>query len=175
VSGADLVVRTASPEGTRAVGRALAGLLQPGDLLVLAGDLGAGKTTFAQGVGQGLGVSDPVVSPTFTLVRQYRCGAGAPVRTLLHADLYRLDQLAEVLDLDLAELVEDQAAALVEWGDLASEVLGPEQVTLVLQPTADEDARELALWLPPSWAGRRDALVAALGGLGLLAAAGEER
>lgn len=157
-----LVVVSQSPEATRALGRALAQVLAVGDLVVLAGDLGAGKTTFAQGVGQGLGVLDPVVSPTFTLVRQYACGPGRAVRTLLHADLYRLDQLAEVVDLGLGELVEDQAAALVEWGDLAAEVLGPDQLTVVLRSGAAEDRRELELWLPRSWQGRRAALVGAL-------------
>ena len=107
----------------------LAGLCVPGDVLLLVGDLGAGKTTFAQGFGAGLGVVEPVTSPTFTLVRQYPvplpAGSGHPgIRTMLHADVYRLDHLHEIVDLGLAELVEDGAVALVEWGDAAEPVLG---------------------------------------------------
>ena len=94
---------------------AIARVCEPGDVLLLAGDLGSGKTTFAQGFGRGLGVTEPITSPTFALVRQYPIGdgggddvrAGASLRTLLHADVYRLDRLAEIADLGLGELVED--------------------------------------------------------------------
>lgn len=123
-------VRTSSADETRAVGSALAAVLRPGDVVLLTGDLGAGKTTFAQGVAAGLGVAEPVTSPTFVLLRPYECGpphtAGNPtgVRRLLHADLYRLEHTTEVSDLALGELVEDEAAALVEWGDVAAPLLG---------------------------------------------------
>jgi len=130
VSGAALVARTTSAEGTRSLAAALAPLARPGDVILLVGGLGAGKTTFAQGFARGLGIEGPVTSPTFTLVRQYRCpppptpGPGPVVGQLLHADVYRLDTLGEVADLALPELVEDAAVALVEWGDVAAPVLG---------------------------------------------------
>jgi tRNA threonylcarbamoyladenosine biosynthesis protein TsaE len=123
-------VRVASADETRALGAALASALRVGDVVVLAGELGAGKTTFAQGVAAGLGVSEPVTSPTFVLLRPYECApartAANPtgIRRLLHADLYRLDHSTEVSDLALGELVEDEAAALVEWGDVAAPLLG---------------------------------------------------
>ena len=105
--------------------RPLATVCVPGDVLLLSGDLGAGKTTFAQGFGRALGIDEPITSPTFTLVRQYEMTAGATgVRMLLHADVYRLDHLGEIADLGLGQLVEDGGVALVEWGDAAEPVLG---------------------------------------------------
>ncbi len=74
-------------------------------------------------------MTDPVTSPTFTLVRAYPCAAGA-VRTLLHADLYRLDRLSDVVDLGIAEMVEDDSVAVVEWGDVAASVFGPDVLTV---------------------------------------------
>src|SRR5439155_18645540 len=86
---------------TRAIGRAIGAVLQPGDVVSLTGDLGAGKTTFVQGAAQALGVDDAVVSPTFTLVRQY--AGSVPVR---HVDVYRLDRVQDVLDLGIEEMVD---------------------------------------------------------------------
>ena len=102
--------------GTRALAAALAPVCRPGDVLLLSGDLGAGKTTFAQGFAPALGVDEPVTSPTFTLVRLRGRAGPTGVRTLLHADVYRLDHLGEIADLGLGQLVEDGAVALVEWG-----------------------------------------------------------
>ena len=111
---------------------AVALLCVPGDVLLLAGDLGAGKTTFAQGFGAALGITEPITSPTFTLVRQYPVRRGSGLRVLLHADVYRLDHLHEVVDLGLGELVEDGGVALVEWGDAAAPVLGAGALTVRL-------------------------------------------
>jgi tRNA threonylcarbamoyladenosine biosynthesis protein TsaE len=131
VTGAPIRARTTSAAATRDLAAAVAGALAPGDLLLLVGDLGSGKTTFTQGLALGLGVTDPVTSPTFTLVRAYRCRPG-PVRTLLHADLYRLDRLQDVVDLGIGEMVDDQSVAVVEWGDVAAELFGPEVLTVTL-------------------------------------------
>ncbi len=118
---------TGSVAETKAVAGRLAGLVRPGDVVLLIGDLGAGKTAFAQGFAAALGVEGPVTSPTFALVRQYRCGPVAPVGTLFHADVYRTGSVAEVAELALAELVEEDAVAVVEWGDVASPALGDER------------------------------------------------
>jgi tRNA threonylcarbamoyladenosine biosynthesis protein TsaE len=105
---------------THAVAAVLAGLARPGDVIVLAGEMGAGKTAFAQGFGRALGVTEPITSPTFTLVHSYPCGDV----TLHHADLYRLDRTDEVADLALVELAEFDGIVLVEWGDVASASFG---------------------------------------------------
>ena len=160
-------LRTSSPRETQAVAAALAAVVHVGDVVLLIGDLGAGKTTFAQGFAAGLGAEGPVTSPTFTLVRHYRCRAPAatpaPVRTLLHADVYRLDHLHEVVDLGLGELVEDQAVALVEWGDVAAPVLGRGALHVRLQQVVDGGDEERVVQVAgPGLAGRRPAVVAAV-------------
>jgi tRNA threonylcarbamoyladenosine biosynthesis protein TsaE len=120
----------ASAEETEAAGEALAAVLRAGDIVLLSGQLGAGKTTFVKGVARGLGVIERVTSPTFTLVRPHQGHNDQGITTLLHADVYRVESLAEVLDLALGELVEEAAVALVEWGDLASSIFGREVLTI---------------------------------------------
>jgi tRNA threonylcarbamoyladenosine biosynthesis protein TsaE len=104
--------------GTRAdmqaLGERLAALLRPGDLVLLTGDLGAGKTTLTQGIGVGLGVRGPVTSPTFVIARVHPSQVGGP--PLVHVDAYRLGSIAEVDDLDLDASV-DEAVTVVEWGE----------------------------------------------------------
>jgi tRNA threonylcarbamoyladenosine biosynthesis protein TsaE len=107
----------------QALGAGLARTLRPGDTVLLGGDLGAGKTTFVQGLARALGVTEAVTSPTFVLVHSYRTAAGWD---LVHADVWRLEQLQEVIDLAIPELVEDGAAAVVEWGEMAAPALAPD-------------------------------------------------
>ncbi len=156
-----LTRRTRSAEATRSLAAALAGVARQGDVVVLSGPLGAGKTTFAQGFARGLGVEGPVTSPTFTLVRQYPCRLGE----LLHADVYRLEHLAEVEDLGLAELVE-RGVALVEWGDVAQPALSPVAWTVTLTITGDEE-REVRVQSDGD--DRREAVQAALAAAGAVA------
>ena len=131
IPGWPLTAQTTGAGATRDLAGAVATLCRPGDVVLLAGGLGAGKTTFAQGFARGLGVTGPVTSPTFTLVRQYRYGP-EQAGLLLHADVYRLETLAEVLDLGLVELVEDGALALVEWGDVVEGLFGAHALTVSL-------------------------------------------
>ncbi|AXK45742.1 tRNA (adenosine(37)-N6)-threonylcarbamoyltransferase complex ATPase subunit type 1 TsaE [Brachybacterium saurashtrense] len=108
-----LALHTRDAAGTRALARALAAVLRAGDLLVLDGPLGAGKTTFTQGLGEGLGVRGPVASPTFVIERVHPSLSGGP--DLVHVDAYRLGGGGEIDDLDLeADL--DRAVTVVEWG-----------------------------------------------------------
>jgi tRNA threonylcarbamoyladenosine biosynthesis protein TsaE len=163
---------TTDADQTRSLARAMARLCRPGDIVLLAGDLGAGKTTFAQGFGAGLGIHEVITSPTFTLVRQYPVGratgpdrgSGAGIRTLLHADVYRLDHLAEIADLGLGELVEDGGVALVEWGDAARPVLGRGSLGVRLTvDDADEDQRLIDIEPTDDvWTARWPALLAAV-------------
>jgi tRNA threonylcarbamoyladenosine biosynthesis protein TsaE len=158
VSGpVERVTVTESAEATRAVGAQLAPLCRAGDVLLLVGDLGAGKTTFAQGFAAALGVEGPVTSPTFALVRQYRCGPGSRVATLLHADVYRTGSVGEIADLALAELVEEDAVMLVEWGDVAAPALGGDALEVVIaapDPRAAPERRTIAARGRGAWAGR---------------------
>ena len=127
-----------SGDETRRAGEEFAAVLLPGDVVLMTGPLGAGKTTFVQGVARGLGVRDRVTSPTFTLVRQHAAHNDRGIATLHHADVYRVESLGEVLDLDLGELVEEAGVALVEWGELAASVFGREALTLSVEVHDDE-------------------------------------
>lgn len=123
---------------TREAGADFAAVLRRGDVVLLSGPLGAGKTTFVQGVAGALGVLERVTSPTFTMVRQHAAHNDLGIETLHHADVYRVESLGEVLDLDLGELVEEAGVALVEWGDLASSVFGRDVLTLDFRVLDDE-------------------------------------
>lgn len=166
-----LVLRSDDAAGTQGVAAVLAALSAPGDVLLLVGDLGAGKTTFAQGFGRSLGIEEPITSPTFTLVRQYPVrGTGVPpVETLIHADVYRLDHLNEITDLGIGELVEDGGVALVEWGDAAAPVLGDDALTVRIEAVddaadADDERRRVTISSSGArWDDRWDRLVEGLG------------
>lgn len=128
----------ATSADTQRAGEAFAAVLRPGDVVLLEGPLGAGKTTFAQGVARGLGVRERVTSPTFTMVRQHECANEWGIATLHHADVYRVSTLDEVIDLALGELVEESGVALVEWGDLAASVFGVDVLTVTFELDEDE-------------------------------------
>ena len=154
-----LKLRVPSLDGTRAVAGALAGLSREGDVILLAGDMGTGKTIFAQGFGWALGVTEPITSPTFTLVHSYDTGGV----TLHHADLYRLDQLSEVADLALGELAEYHGIVLVEWGDVAESTFGDHLVVRLAMVDADVDARVIEITpVGRTWSWRWEALQAAV-------------
>jgi tRNA threonylcarbamoyladenosine biosynthesis protein TsaE len=121
--GGTLVAHASSPDEMKKIGAALARFVRPGDIILLGGELGAGKTTLTQGLAAELGVSGPVTSPTFVLVHSYKTASGWD---LLHADVWRLEHLSEVIDLALPELLEDGAAAVVEWGEMAAPALTPD-------------------------------------------------
>ncbi len=132
-----LVAGTA--DETREVGRRLAGLLRGGDLLVLSGDLGAGKTTFTQGLGAGLGVRGDVTSPTFVISRVHPSLAGGPA--LVHVDAYRLGGLPELDDLDLDTSLDD-AVTVVEWGTGVAESLAEDRLEVDIRRARGDEAGE---------------------------------
>jgi tRNA threonylcarbamoyladenosine biosynthesis protein TsaE len=154
-----MLLRADSLAATHAVAAALARLARPGDLIALAGEMGSGKTAFAQGFGQALGVTEPITSPTFTLVHSYPCGK----ITLHHVDLFRLQRTSEVADLALAELAEFAGIVLVEWGDVVAASLGDHLVVRLDFVNGDEGARLIDV-VPSgsSWASRWDRLSSVL-------------
>ena len=135
-----------TPEDTRALGTELAGLLRPGDLVVLVGPLGAGKTALTQGIGAGLGVGEPVTSPTFVIARVHR-GDRLP---LVHVDAYRLGSVADVDDLDL-DASTAESVTVVEWGQGLVEQLADEHLVVELD-RRDDDVRTVRLVpVGPGW------------------------
>lgn len=147
----DLVTRAL--DETRKAAAALAELLVPGDVVSLTGDLGAGKTAFVQGAARALGVTEPVVSPTFVLVREYR--GEMPI---YHVDVYRLERLQEVHDLGFEDLLDPGGVVFVEWGD-AIEALLPDSHIRVELRTEDQETRHLRVSARgPAWAPRWERL-----------------
>ncbi len=124
------VVVLPDAEATRAFGRALAAVLRAGDLVILTGDLGAGKTTLTQGIGAGLGVRGQVASPTFIVAREHPSVVGGPA--LVHVDAYRLGSLDEVDALDLDSSL-DESVTVVEWGSGLVEALAGDRLEIVLE------------------------------------------
>lgn len=128
---------------THAIASAIASLARPRDIIILAGDMGVGKTAFTVGFARAMSVSDDdqVSSPTFTLVHSYGSGR----HPILHADLYRLNTVGEVVDLGLREQVDAGAVALVEWGDVVADVLG-DALTVELQfVETDDNTRDITV------------------------------
>jgi tRNA threonylcarbamoyladenosine biosynthesis protein TsaE len=147
-------LRTTSSAATKAMAGVVAEHVRPGDLLLLVGDLGAGKTTFAQGFAAALGITEPVTSPTFTLARTY------PGRLRMHhVDVYRLERMAEVGDLALSELIDSDGVTLIEWGDAILAALPPAYLEVRLELSEEPDDREISVRaVGQSWQARLPAL-----------------
>jgi tRNA threonylcarbamoyladenosine biosynthesis protein TsaE len=131
---------TRSAEETRAVGEALAPSLRSGDVVSLTGDLGAGKTTLVQGAARGLGIRDRVLSPTFTLVREYH--GDLPIH---HLDIYRLDWVQDVLDLGFEEMIDAEGVVFIEWGDAIEGLLPEDHLQVELSIDEDGESRRIAV------------------------------
>jgi tRNA threonylcarbamoyladenosine biosynthesis protein TsaE len=134
-------IHAATAEDTRQVGAAMASLLHERDAIALTGDLGAGKTTLVQGLARGLGIGDQIVSPTFTLIREYRGRLH-----LVHVDVYRLERVQDVIDLGLDDEVGDGALLVVEWGDAVEALLPPDHLTIELTVPDPEGERRVLLF-----------------------------
>jgi tRNA threonylcarbamoyladenosine biosynthesis protein TsaE len=154
-----LVTRTRCAEETLALAERVGALLRAGDVLALSGDLGAGKTVFAKGVARALGVHDPVVSPTFTVVREY-----AGTFRFVHVDVYRLDRVQELHDIGWDDVLDGESVALVEWGDRVGALLPVDRLEVRIEAGEADDDRTITL--DPSgdsWRARHDALDVAVG------------
>ncbi|MFD7066525.1 tRNA (adenosine(37)-N6)-threonylcarbamoyltransferase complex ATPase subunit type 1 TsaE [Streptomyces sp. NPDC059913] len=152
----DLAVE--SPEQMRELGRRIAAVLRPGDLVMLSGELGAGKTTLTRGLGEGLGVRGAVTSPTFVIARVHPSLTGGPA--LVHVDAYRLGGgLDEMEDLDLDVSLPD-SVVVVEWGDGKVEELSEDRLRVVIEravgDTDDERRAVTLIGIGARWAGLRE-------------------
>jgi len=130
--------KTSSVEETHKLAALLVGIFRPGDVVVLSGDLGAGKTSFTQGLGLAMGIETPITSPTFTLANRYE---GELV--LNHLDVYRLDRFQEVEELGLSELIDSNSLIVIEWGDVISSVLSEGFLEIRLRIGENQDSRVL--------------------------------
>lgn len=126
-----------SPEETRALGEKLAARLAPGDVVLLEGELGAGKSELARGIARGLGVTETVTSPSFTILNVYESGR-CP---LYHFDWYRLESAEELFELGLEEYLGGDGIAVVEWAEKCPEALPKKTIRIRLEATGDEERR----------------------------------
>ena len=155
--GASIDLATSAPDETRKAAAALAELLVPGDVVSLTGDLGAGKTAFVQGAARAMGVEEPVVSPTFVLVREYR-----GVMPIYHVDVYRLDTLQEVHDLGFEDFLDPGGVVFVEWGDAIEALLPDSHLRIELHTEGDDSRRMRVSARGPAWASRWERLESVL-------------
>jgi tRNA threonylcarbamoyladenosine biosynthesis protein TsaE len=142
-----LCLTTDSPNATLALGRRFSTCLAAGDVVLLSGRLGVGKTLFVQGVAEGLGIGERITSPSFVISRTYRDG----FTLLVHADVYRIGSIAEFEDL---ELVDDasEGVLFIEWGDTVAEAIGPDHLTIHMAMEGDE--RTIAFEPSGTWLSR---------------------
>jgi tRNA threonylcarbamoyladenosine biosynthesis protein TsaE len=151
---------TTSADHTRALAAAIGAVLDAGDVVVLIGEMGAGKTTFVQGLARGLGVEDVVTSPTFTIVHEY--DGRLP---LVHVDVYRLLRVQELHDLGLEDYLESGRVVVVEWGDVVDRALPPERLVVELGVGGADDERTVVIdAVGPRWQARSAALETATRG-----------
>ncbi|MDR1495937.1 MAG: tRNA (adenosine(37)-N6)-threonylcarbamoyltransferase complex ATPase subunit type 1 TsaE [Clostridiales Family XIII bacterium] len=136
------VVMLVDENGLKRIGRELAGRLEPGTVVALTGDLGAGKTTFAKAVAEGLGVTDEITSPTFTLIHEYTSGR----LPLYHFDVYRLSGPSvyeELENLGWEDYFYGKGVCVVEWADLIPEIIPGDAVRIIISQTNSPDKREV--------------------------------
>ena len=125
---------------TRALGLAIASAAEPGDIVALIGDLGTGKTALTKYIAEGLGIKEDVISPTFTIVKEYRSGR----LPLYHFDVYRLSNGWELLDTGAEDYLEDSGLSVIEWADIVADVLPPDALVVMIE-YAEEGARRITI------------------------------
>ena len=134
-------IRTHSPEETEAIGRKIAAKLLPGDIIAYYGDLGAGKTAFTRGLAAGLGVTEQVTSPTYTIVNEYLSGR----LPLFHFDMYRLDSADDLFDIGWEDYLARGGVCAVEWSENVEEALSGAIRIMIHKDPADENVRTITI------------------------------
>ena len=135
---------TNSPEETRALGARLGKWLRPGDVVLLLGDMGAGKSELSRGIARGLGIDGPVPSPTFTIMQAYDMGA----HPLYHFDWYRLESSQELYEMGMDEYLGGDGIALVEWPSMAPDAVPDMRLEVTLAPAEDREYQRCITLLP---------------------------
>ncbi len=130
-----------SEEDTRRLGLTIADALEPGDIVALVGDLGTGKTALTKHIAEGLGVTEDVISPTFTIVREYRSGR----LPLFHLDVYRLSDGQELLDTGAEDYLEGDGVSVIEWADIVADVLPADALVVSIEYGEQEGSRRITL------------------------------
>lgn len=134
-------VEITSEEDTRRLGLTIADALEPGDIVALVGDLGTGKTALTKYIAEGLGVTEDVISPTFTIVREYRSGR----LPLFHFDVYRLSDGQELLDTGAEDYLEGDGVSVIEWADIVADVLPADALVVSIEYGEQEGSRRITL------------------------------
>lgn len=147
-------VTSTSVEETHEIGRKLGGCLQGGDVITLIGELGAGKTAFAQGVGEGVGVTGQMTSPTFTLIHEHRGDKKGTDIRLIHMDLYRLRHPEEAEIIGIDDALADNAVCLIEWPEIAQDYLPDDRLTITILGSGEMPRDIVFQAKDPSWAER---------------------
>ena len=124
-----MIIETNSPQETKELGKKMAELAKPGDVFTLVGDLGVGKTVFTQGIAEGLGIDDPVNSPTFTIVQEYESGR----MPFYHFDVYRIGDPEEMDEIGFDDYIYGDGLCLIEWADLIEEILPEKRVAIRIE------------------------------------------
>lgn len=159
-----LTLHTDCADDTRDLATALAQTARPGDVFVLAGDLGAGKTAFTQGLAAAVGVSEAVTSPTFTLANAYVADGALGIIDFHHLDVYRLEQLEEVTDAGLFDLFDGKCVVAIEWGDVLEPLLPTDYLEIRFAFGRGDDDRTLTIRpVGLSWRARERTLAEGLG------------
>ena len=134
-------IKSEGPEQTWAAAAALMESLEPGTVIALHGDLGAGKTCFIQGLAVAMGITDPITSPTYTLIGEYEGRM-----KLNHIDLYRLSNSVEALGIGLEEYLESDGITAIEWAERAEEILPESMLHVSIEKGCDEMSRQIEIW-----------------------------
>ena len=138
-----MVIETRSPEETFAVGKSLGEKAFPGQVLTLTGDLGVGKTVFTQGLAEGLGIEEPINSPTFTIVQMYEDGR----LPFYHFDVYRIGDIEEMEEIGYEDCFYGEGVCLIEWADLIQEILPPDVIAIEIEKNLEKgfDYRKITI------------------------------
>lgn len=138
-----MIIETNSPQETKELGKKMAERAKPGDVFTLVGDLGVGKTVFTQGIAEGLGIDEPVNSPTFTIVQEYESGR----MPFYHFDVYRIGDPEEMDEIGFDDYIYGDGLCLIEWADLIEEILPEKRVAIRIEKDLEKgfDYRRITL------------------------------